>query len=559
MTFLGLEKPVEYQSQSVFNPATAQMVLGANKDYINAIYNDYLQSKREMKEFNEKYGDFLSPIQKDMDWYEQNVTGRLQNFINDLYAKGIDPLRSVEGRAMVSREIANMPYKGISNVRQSAIIANKFLDSIERLKEKGLYNPETAALEAKALNEYSTMGGDGIWTTTGVTPYQNMAEFSKDYFDNIKPFERSMSKNGISYKVSEINENDLHNIADAHFNDLVNTAQGQLMYKLLKNKGLDDQQARQAFNDMVVSGNRDRLYYSDDYDDNYFKRQQLALQAESNKLAREKFNYEKQKDAAEALERNGVSQWEQNYNDALANAASDGYTKYDPSTINQHYESIGKIINSQQKYFGSELKNDAPWVRDQKFENRYTKPVDVISILQAHGGYKEGESSVLLNRSDISRLRSEEDVITNTQGNYSRRTHSSKKIQNEVSKALKDGDKEVRMYPHGTKYGAQSKDNTFDIDAKVDIIIVDANGDVVGKHENVYWDTRWGNRETLNRPSPMPANPFRSDSSEVLDDTTPANAYPTTWWQSSVLPADTRGTKADYSASPSVKLGTSYK
>jgi hypothetical protein len=28
-----------------------------------------------MKEFYKEYGGFLSPIQKDMDWYANNVTG----------------------------------------------------------------------------------------------------------------------------------------------------------------------------------------------------------------------------------------------------------------------------------------------------------------------------------------------------------------------------------------------------------------------------------------------------------------------------------------------------
>jgi len=114
-----------------------------------------------------------------------------------------------------------------------------------------------------------------------------MAEFSKEYFDNIKPFEHTESKNGITYKVSEITENDLHRIADSHFNDLVNTAQGQLMYKLLKNQGMSDEEARSAFNDMVVSGNRDRLYHSDDYNDNYFKHAQLAIERQKLALQRQ--------------------------------------------------------------------------------------------------------------------------------------------------------------------------------------------------------------------------------------------------------------------------------
>ena len=45
----------------------------------------------------------------------------------------------------------------------------------------------------------------------------------------------------------------------------------------------------------------------------------------------------------------------------------------------------------------------------------------------------------------------------------------------------------------------------------------------------------------------------------ILDDNVQTNTYPSMWDASSVLPSDTRGTKADYAASSSVKLGTSYK
>jgi hypothetical protein len=37
-----------------------------------------------------------------MDWYNQNITGRARVTINNLYAHGIDPLRSAEGRAAVA-------------------------------------------------------------------------------------------------------------------------------------------------------------------------------------------------------------------------------------------------------------------------------------------------------------------------------------------------------------------------------------------------------------------------------------------------------------------------
>jgi hypothetical protein len=134
----------------------------------------------------------------------------------------------------------------------------------------------------------------GVWDRMSPTPYQNMAAFSKDYFDNLKPFTRSASKNGVSYTKSEITEGDLHNIADAHFNDLVNTPQGQLMYRMyLDQTGGNAAAARQAFNDAVVSGNRDRLFYQDDYNDNRFKAEQLKIAKERLAIARDRANKDK--------------------------------------------------------------------------------------------------------------------------------------------------------------------------------------------------------------------------------------------------------------------------
>jgi hypothetical protein len=70
-----------------------------------------------MKEFNKEYGDFLSPIAADMDWYAKNVTGAVRDKINDLYARGIDPLRSSEGRAAISMFLNSIDTAGIAKVR----------------------------------------------------------------------------------------------------------------------------------------------------------------------------------------------------------------------------------------------------------------------------------------------------------------------------------------------------------------------------------------------------------------------------------------------------------
>jgi len=59
----------------------------------------------------------MSPIAKDMDWYNQNVTGKVRDTINNLYANGIDPLRSAEGRAAVAQLIYSMPTGDIAKLK----------------------------------------------------------------------------------------------------------------------------------------------------------------------------------------------------------------------------------------------------------------------------------------------------------------------------------------------------------------------------------------------------------------------------------------------------------
>ena len=259
---------------------------------VNAAKDMYEKGYKQMEDFYTKYGDFISPIQKDMDWYNKNVTGKAQSLINYLYQNGVDPLRSAEGRAAISQLIYSMPVGDIAKLKQSAQNAQAYNKAKVELQAKGLYNPLLDQYEGINMSEYSTLGdeqnpGMGVWNRMSPTPYQNMAVFSKDYFDNIKPFTRSASKNGVSYTKSEITEQDLHNIADAHFNDLVHTPQGQLMYKMyLDQAGGNAAAARQAFNEAVVSGNRDRLFYSDNYDDNLYKKQMLSLQQQRLSIAR---------------------------------------------------------------------------------------------------------------------------------------------------------------------------------------------------------------------------------------------------------------------------------
>lgn len=306
MGFLGLEKPVEYSGVQVFDPTMAKMVLDAQDKYFNVLYADYQQGLQDMKDFKKEYGDFITPILADQDWYNKNVTGKVRDFINDAYSRGIDLTRSAEGRAAIAQMINSIDIGSVAKLRSSADNAKEYLKERAKLEVAGLYNPELEKYAGKGLDTFSTLGGDGIWGRMSPVPYQNMADFSKAYFDNISPMQRSVTKNGITYTVSEITEPMLQDIADRHFNDLVQTPQGQLMYKYYKDVYGSDEAARQAFNNAVVSGNLDRRKYADNYDEMNLKQQGLDLQRQQVAISRERLQLAKQKqEAAEKEKANG--------------------------------------------------------------------------------------------------------------------------------------------------------------------------------------------------------------------------------------------------------------
>lgn len=60
----------------------------------------YERGEKRIDDFYNKYEDFYSPFQKDMERYEEIVNG-VKGTIAELYKNGIDPVRSAEGRAIV--------------------------------------------------------------------------------------------------------------------------------------------------------------------------------------------------------------------------------------------------------------------------------------------------------------------------------------------------------------------------------------------------------------------------------------------------------------------------
>lgn len=258
MVFLGLEQPVAYGREQVFDPTTAQMVLNANRDYINAVYRDYQQAMADMKEFNKEYGDFLSPIQADMDLYNREVSGNIRNFINDLYSQGIDPLRSQEGRAAIQRKLASIDDGLVRDLRQRALNANKYIASRDALKATGQYDPdyERAMLGGQLLEEWdNSLGG---WKATSASPYLDYEKKYGHLFDKMGyEYDPEESKKFPGMRAFTKSKSRMHDILSASRPDLVNDPQYRYDLQRIKNAnpGISDNDASRLLENEIIERN----------------------------------------------------------------------------------------------------------------------------------------------------------------------------------------------------------------------------------------------------------------------------------------------------------------
>lgn len=329
---------------------------------INAARDMYEKGQKQIDDFYSKYGDFMSPIQKDMDWYNQNVTGRARDIINSLYAHGIDPLRSAEGRAAVAQLIYNMPTGDIAKVRQSAEAAKEYIKNRGKLQAAGLYNPD---LEERFLgfdlNNWGTMD-NGVWNRTSPLESKSLKELTESSYNNRTPHdltkEEVLSFAGQTYdprmKYKGFTDADLLGIANTvapgltgtpwndYFRDLA-ARKVAAAGKELTDKNINAQLAR----DIANTQQEYLIKPVGDLDD-WYKSQQLNISRQRLAIARDKADKDKnnidswtkrQQDASEQKNKMFGKALKANFAKWAKSYTGSGLNKTGLLAINNYYES----------------------------------------------------------------------------------------------------------------------------------------------------------------------------------------------------------------------------
>lgn len=155
---------------------------------INAARDMYEKGQQQLKDFQKDYGDFYSPIQKDMDWYNKNVIQGSRDLINNLYDNGEDPLRSSSGRAKISRWINNMPTGDINKLKMGSKIAQEYLRNRAMLEAQNKYNDdfEKYVNGGKTIENWDTLK-DGMWTRQSPSEFTTLKAATENWFNNRTP------------------------------------------------------------------------------------------------------------------------------------------------------------------------------------------------------------------------------------------------------------------------------------------------------------------------------------------------------------------------------------
>ena len=328
---------------------------------INAAKDMYEKGVEQIKDFNKQYGDFFSPIQSDMDWYNKNVIGAARDQLNDLYSSGIDPARSAEGRAIISRFINQVPYGKINDMKQSATVANEYIKTRGELQSKGLWNPEYEKflLNGKTLEDWNT-SNDGMWTRYSPGMYTDLNTTTAKWFDKLEP-SYIETKNG--YDWYGVKASDFYNTMNSQMSDFINSDLGRYNYELtrqqLVNAGIQNPDRNQIVSQLsqnIASANSKKLNKTPKVN------QYSQMQMDHNyKLSEQKNQYDLQDRNNERQHQRDMD--EINLKSQVSGSGNVPYSQRTETTMQDNneaaYSDINSVINSTIKYWSNAQTKDA--------------------------------------------------------------------------------------------------------------------------------------------------------------------------------------------------------
>ena len=371
----------------------------------------YDNARQDLKDFYKEYGDFYSPIPGDMDWYQKNVLQPVRDGISNLYASGVDPLRSAEGRSFVAQLVNNAPVGEINIRKQAAENAKEFLKEKGKLEAQGLYDPkfERSRHGGHLLEDWDTER-DGMWTSTSPGIYQDYNTWTHHLFDDMDlSFDEEETKKHPGYLAYTKSRDTMSKIVDTNIAALLNSDLGK--YRL------------QEILDTIPEGtpNRDAIAVEElkrRVIDSNWEEGRVKLEQDPYALAR--YQNRLRGSGGGGYRRQPQTKLSYNWMNGMFQRGLTNAFGYDARTGE---ETALNNIMSDQIGFGQQMRKgtfNGPWAaykaNSVEYVNKFTHYENPMMFAGIVGRKMDNEGGVPLTRADLENLRTQADVVTHTYG-----------------------------------------------------------------------------------------------------------------------------------------------
>lgn len=456
---------------------------GLMQSAINNARYMYEKAEKRMDDFYEKYGEFMSPFQKDMDRYSQ-IINTFKKGIDDLYASGEDPLRTSTGRAKLAALTRSVDPAEFSRMKANAKMGYEYLSGIEKARANNQFDEdyENFLLNQAGIgpfDEFSSEGGK-MWNRPMPGVYKDLNSWTHHLFDDMDlSYDAELSKKYPGYLAYTKSRDTMNTIVSNNIAELLKTDLGKYQLQKIINSIPDNYPNKE---DLAIRELQRRIV------DSNWEEGQIKLEQDPYALAR--YNRRMYGGGGSG---SGKTKEDLSYN-YLTGVFTRGLTNsfgYDPNT--QGEEAADNLLKNQVA-FGKDVSGRIPlqgnWrnSRELQYVNKFTtweSPAMFAPSIGRTAVNREG--GVYMTADDIKHLRSTADVVTNTYGYTSGRINTDRsKIPTPV---VRHGNTEeegwtsnIIMQPYRDVYTSYQKHGSIDSDWKVQLIDSET-GKIVGD----YW------------------------------------------------------------------------
>lgn len=230
------DKPVESQYISQYVPIPFEQLYKIGKEY-----NDRVdQAIQDIADYNKEWKSFDSPIKKDVeDYYRIAMNPQIKSLI-DSAVSNPDNLKTFDFKRQLQNAINSVDYSSLNKLKASATNAYNYINAAKELAKKGQYNKNWDLVD---FNKYSTLESGKVFDEVAPIQYQSLQSIIDPYVKNIQEtFYRGVDPNSGQHlpytNWMAVTENDIRDIINSRYNDIVSTPQGRMWFRDIANNVL---------------------------------------------------------------------------------------------------------------------------------------------------------------------------------------------------------------------------------------------------------------------------------------------------------------------------------